>query len=174
MDPGSVIEREIFRCSACRFIDKPYCIYGPYRRFLPEDVRVLVVSESPPPGKKPDFIYNIQHFDRLRNVLARVFGVRQEEVPEFLKRNGIFWSTAVKCRPPSKSDIEKMRRNCTRILRFEIEVLKPKKIVALGVVAQKSLSEISPDIEIVKHYHPLYLARFRKRELPVLKKLILE
>lgn len=171
---GRVVQEVICSCKKCVVVDKPPCIYRIYDEYLPGKVRVLVVSESPPPGFKSDYIYNVSRRDRLRQVLAVVFGVPQDRVTDLLVENGVFWSTAVKCRPVSKGYIESMRRNCVDILDLEIKHLTPKKILALGVVAWKSIEELNVEgIPIVKHYHPLYLARFDRGRLPVLKRLIL-
>lgn len=169
-----LIEKIIASCKKCIFIDKPPCIYHVYKRFLPGIVKVLVVSESPPPGNKSDYLYNLDHSDRLRKVLARIFNIPSTEVINYLVKNNIFWTTAVKCRPISKKYIEIMRRNCLYILDLEIKELKPRKIIALGTIARKSVNELRiENIPIEKHYHPLYLARFHKNNLQSLRSLIL-
>ena len=162
----------IASCRKCEFVDKPFCTQRVYERFLPKRLRVLVVSESPPPGQKPDYLYNLSHPDRLRRVLAKTFGTQEAQLTSFLVKHGIFWTTAVKCRPPSKKEVEAMRKNCLEVLRLELEKLKPKRVVALGKVALNSLGELGVT-PAGKHHHPLYLARFRRRELGILKDLIL-
>ncbi|NPB00845.1 MAG: hypothetical protein GXO10_05670 [Crenarchaeota archaeon] len=159
------IIKEIESCHRCSIVDKPYVKYSPYLKYLPEKINILVISESPPPGKKNDFIYNLSCRDRLRRVLAHTLEIEEEQVPSFLKKNNIFWTTAVKCRPLNKNLIEEMRRRCVRILRREIEILNPRIIVALGKIAWKSIDEISPSITIIKEYHPLYIWRFQKDRL---------
>ena len=164
----------IASCDRCSFIDKPPCIYKVYERFLPDNVRVLVVSESPPPGYKHSYIYNLDYNDRLRRVLAKTFHVPEGKLIEYLMKNNIFWTTAVKCRPLSKKHIEYMRRNCLDILSFEINILKPEKITALGRTAWRSIDELRiKDISVRKYYHPLYLARFMGDGLEVLKSFII-
>jgi len=168
------IQDKIAGCRLCSFIDKPPCIHRIYERFLPSKVRVLVVSESPPPGRKPDYLYNLGHSDRLRSVLAIVFQVEQSQVVNELVNKGIFWTTAVKCRPPSKRCIEEMRRNCTWILEEEIRELRPVKIVALGKTAWESLAEIKVEKAVIeKDYHPLYIARFKRERLGNLREKLL-
>ncbi len=162
----------------CEVVDKPPCIFRIYERYLPKDLRTLVVSESPPPGRKRDYIYNLSSRDRLRRVLSKVFGVNESEVINYLMSNGVFWSTAIKCRPLSKSHLKFMRSNCVYVLTEEIRVLKPRRIVALGRYAWESVNEALvkagvPNVDVVKHYHPLYLSRFLRSELPRLKYLII-
>ncbi len=168
------IEKEIEQCDECTIIDKPYVKYGPYMKYLPATTTILVVSESPPPGKKQDFIYNIDSRDRLREVLSHIFHVNEKEIPQYLRSKMIFWSTAVKCRPISKAYIEEMRKKCVKILRKEIEILSPKIIIALGKVAWKSIDEIRPrELTILKHYHPLYIWRFQRHRINELRNLLL-
>lgn len=154
------IVNRIERCDRCRgvYVDKPCIIHNIYARYMPSKPLTLVVSESPPPGFKHDYLYNISNRDRLRNVLARVFNIDSSDVIGYLFNKHVFWSTAVKCRPLSKKYIEVMRRNCREILGLEINVLKPGILVALGKIASKSFSELSlkPDFEA---HHPLYYSR---------------
>ncbi len=169
------VEDAVSSCRTCLFVDKPFIKYGVYRERVPVETRVLVVSESPPPGYKEDYLYNIGCRDRLRIVLAKALGVREDEVLSYLYDNGIFWTTAVKCRPESKRNLEFMRKNCVRMLKLEIEVLKPKVILCLGEVAWRSISELINVIDagvIVKWHHPLYIARFRRQSLSLLGRLI--
>ena len=169
------IEKVILQCSKCRVVDKPPCIFKVYRKYLPNNLRTLIVSESPPPGLKSDYLYNLSHGDRLRNILAKVFKVNEKEVVNILTKKGIFWTTAIKCRPYSRRELEFMRRNCREILLYEIKSLNPKKIVALGTIAWKTLDELNiQDIQVYKYYHPLYLARFNKQNLETLKRIILD
>ena len=175
IDNAELIHNIIQNCRKCSYIDKPPCKYKIYHRYLPKQLHTLVISESPPPGRKNDYIYNLNRSDRLRNTLAKAFGVKQDEVIETLIKHNIFWTTAIKCRPWSKRGLEYMRRNCISILQHEIELLKPKKIIALGRTAWKSISELNiTGIKIQRYYHPLYVIRFRRNELFILKNIILD
>lgn len=171
---GPEVQTAIASCGRCKFVDKPPCLHRVYERFLSPRLVTLVISESPPPGPKPDYLYNLGGRDRLRSVLARVFGVDEREVPVFLARHGVFWTTAVKCRPPSRADVEPMRARCVSILRLELEVLRPRRVVALGRAAWRSVEEAGASrLLACKHYHPLFLARFMKRGLPELRRCVL-
>ncbi len=169
-----LVERMIRECKKCRVTGKPFIEHRVYKRFLPSRVRVLVVSESPPPGAKEDYLYNLACRDRLRIALGKAFNINEKKVPATLMGKEVFWTTAVKCRPPSRKDIEKMRRNCLSILGEEIRELKPQKIVALGTTAWRSISELGvKSVSVTRWFHPLYVIRFRRRELSQLKKLVL-
>ncbi len=174
MNPVEVQEA-IMRCRRCSYIDKPPCRFRIYENYVPPVVRVLVVSESPPPGRKDDYIYNTSRRDRLRSALAKAFQVPENQVIGVLLEHGVFWSTAVKCRPLSKSVLEEMRRNCLEILTVEVETLRPERIVALGTMAWKSVEDLGLEerLRVDRHYHPLYLARFQRHRLGELKQLIL-
>ena len=163
-------------CNKCIYIDKPPCIYRIYEKFLPRRVKTLVISESPPPGLKKSYIYNLNYTDRLRRVLAKAFNITQDKVINLLLENSIFWTTAIKCRPPTFKHLEVMRRNCLEILRIEIEILKPKKIIALGKrVAWKSVDQLNIKcVKVMKEHHPLHIVRFKREKLPLLKKIILD
>ena len=164
------MSEKIKRCRKCNYVDKPPVKYRIYEEFLPEEVELLVISESPPPGEKPDYLYNLQNRDRLRTLLSKVLGVSQEEVPKFLKERGIFWTVAVKCRPQSKKELREMGKNCVEVLREEINELRPNRILALGKLAEKAILEIRPKVEVNFDRHPLYMARFELEGLKRLKK----
>lgn len=148
----------IKNCDLCSgmYIDKPCLTHNIYHKFMPSRLAALVVSESPPPGNKKDYLYNIFNRDNLRDVLAKILGLNNSEVVYYLVSKRIFWTTAVKCRPRDKNSIEAMRKNCVNILRFEINTLNPSLIVAFGKTAQKSIREIRPRAEVFETNHPLY------------------
>ncbi len=151
----------------CNFIDKPFVEHSVYYRY--SDVNVLVLSESPPPGKKPDFLYNLGHRDRLRKTLAKFFGLSEEELIRRLINRGVLWDMAVRCRPPSRRALAEMARRCSYVTKLVIEKLKPARVVVLGSVAKNQIEEVAKICsyrprEIVHDYHPLYVIRFRRSE----------
>ncbi|MEM0380698.1 MAG: uracil-DNA glycosylase family protein [Desulfurococcaceae archaeon] len=173
------LSMKIKKCNLCRglYVDKPCIIHRIYDKYLPSKPLVFVVSESPPPGFKQDYLYNNFRKDNLRIVLSRIFNIDERDVIEYLVKKHVFWSTAVKCRPlysdrnKKNKYVEIMRRNCREILSYEINVLKPEITVALGNVALKSFREIGlkPDFQA---YHPLYYRRIG--DLDKLKRLFNE
>ncbi len=169
MDKLQVVKEEVAKCRRCTYLSKPFIEFKVYEMYRGKDVKVLVVSESPPPGKKSDFLYNLGHRDRLRRTLSRFFGVDEKELISRLVERGVLWDMAARCRPPSRRDVAFMARNCLRITAIEIEVLKPKRIVALGSVARAQVREAlricsyAPQ-EILEDHHPLYVVRFRRSE----------
>jgi len=184
------LSSSIEACSLCRFVDKPFVKYEAYLRWLPDEVRVLAVGESPPPGLKESSLYNASRFDRFRECMKLILGLRGElEALQRLKSSGVFVTAAVKCRPFSRRDLEAMRRSCLRWLEEELELLAPRRVVALGRAASASLSELlglrpprsvveggaarAAGLEVFFAPHPNYVLRFRRDLAPTLKGLLL-
>ncbi|HEY1528829.1 MAG TPA: uracil-DNA glycosylase [Candidatus Angelobacter sp.] len=90
-----------------------------------------------------------------------------------LKREDVYIANVVKCRPPSNRTPEKDECDtCSPFLMRQIDVVKPKAIVALGAVAAKNLLAVSDsmanlrgrwydfrDTKLLVTYHPAYLLR---------------
>src|SRR5689334_6524342 len=90
-----------------------------------------------------------------------------------LKRSDVYIANVVKCRPPQNRTPEKDECDtCLPFLMRQIDVIKPKVIVALGAVAAKNLLAISDSMsnlrgrwydfresKLLVTYHPAYLLR---------------
>ena len=90
-----------------------------------------------------------------------------------IKREDVYIANVVKCRPPSNRTPEKDECDtCSPFLMRQIDVIKPKVIVALGAVAAKNLLAVNDsmsnlrgrwydfrDSKLVVTYHPAYLLR---------------
>jgi uracil-DNA glycosylase len=90
-----------------------------------------------------------------------------------LKREDVYIANVVKCRPPSNRTPEKDECDtCSPFLMRQIDVIKPKVIVALGAVAAKNLLAVSDSManlrgrwydfrnsKLLVTYHPAYLLR---------------
>jgi uracil-DNA glycosylase len=90
-----------------------------------------------------------------------------------LKREDVYIANVVKCRPPGNRTPEKDECDtCSPFLMRQIEVIKPKVIVALGAVAAKNLLALNDsmanlrgrwydfkDSKLLVTYHPAYLLR---------------
>jgi len=90
-----------------------------------------------------------------------------------LKRSDVYIANVVKCRPPGNRTPEKDEcETCGPFLLRQIEVIRPKVIVALGAVAAKYLLAINDSManlrgrwyefkgsKLVVTYHPAYLLR---------------
>jgi uracil-DNA glycosylase len=90
-----------------------------------------------------------------------------------LKRSDVYIANVVKCRPPQNRTPEKDECDtCSPFLMGQIEVIRPKVIVALGAVAAKNLLAVNESManlrgrwydfkgaRLVVTYHPAYLLR---------------
>jgi DNA polymerase len=90
-----------------------------------------------------------------------------------LKREDVYIANVVKCRPPQNRTPEKDECDvCSPFLLRQIEVIRPKVIVALGAVAAKNLLAVNDsmsnlrgrwyhfkDSRLLVTYHPAYLLR---------------
>ncbi len=90
-----------------------------------------------------------------------------------IKREDVYIANVVKCRPPSNRTPEKDECDtCSPFLMRQIDVVRPKVIVALGAVAAKNLLAVSDsmanlrgrwydfrDSKLLVTYHPAYLLR---------------
>jgi len=101
-----------------------------------------------------------------------------------IKRMDVYLTNILKCHPPNNRDPEHFeRQNCLQYLRAEIEMLKPKLIIALGVVASQVLTGkgmkwrgmivpcILPGLEnynVLITYHPSFLFHMRTEYSTVL------
>jgi uracil-DNA glycosylase family 4 len=90
-----------------------------------------------------------------------------------IKREDVYIANVVKCRPPSNRTPEKDECDtCSPFLMRQIDIIKPKVIVALGAVAAKNLLAVNDsmanlrgrwydfrDSKLLVTYHPAYLLR---------------
>jgi uracil-DNA glycosylase len=101
---------------------------------------------------------------QLLNNMISAMGIRREDV---------YIANVVKCRPPSNRTPEKDECDtCSPFLMRQIDIVKPKVIVALGAVAAKNLLAVNDsmanlrgrwydfrDSKLLVTYHPAYLLR---------------
>ena len=89
------------------------------------------------------------------------------------RREDVYIANVLKCRPPeNRTPLPEEVANCLPYLLAQIELIKPKVIVALGAIAMKALLDIQlgitkmrgnwynfRDIPIMPTFHPAYLLR---------------
>ena len=94
-------------------------------------------------------------------------------MPWGIKREDVYIANVVKCRPPGNRTPERDECDtCSPFLMQQIEVVKPKIIVALGAVAAKNLLALNDSManlrghiydfrntKLAVTYHPAYLLR---------------
>jgi uracil-DNA glycosylase len=90
-----------------------------------------------------------------------------------IKREDVYIANVVKCRPPGNRTPEKDECDtCSPFLMRQIDIIKPKVIVALGAVAAKNLLAVNDSManlrgrwydfrnsKLLVTYHPAYLLR---------------
>ncbi len=187
------LEEAVIKCQKCVVIDKPFAKHSTYSKWLPQRVETLAIGESPPPGQKTSFFYNLESFDRLRLSLKLIVGELRAEDIQLLKTlfdRGVFVTASIKCRPPNRKALPEMRKNCVWMLKKELDLLKPKRLVAmgryaaesvrdvLGVEPPKSLLGVSvcriDGLEVVYTPHPNYIFRFGRHLAPKVRKHLFE
>ena len=167
-------------CDRCPALGRPFLEHDVYGRWLPERVRLLLITESPPPGRKPDFFYNLARPDRLRRNMRSILGlvIPEREVPGWLKEHGIFLTNAIKCRPPAGRQsyrderlLRQMALSCSRLLALEIAVLRPERVMALGRIARLAAEACGLELH-ASFPHPNYVVRFARHIIPSLREAI--
>ncbi len=102
-----------------------------------------------------------------------------------LKREQVYIANVVKCRPPGNRTPEKDECDtCSPFLMRQIDVIRPKAIVALGAVAAKTLLGVADSMNNLRKrsydfrgttlfvtYHPAYLLRDPRQKVEAWKDL---
>ncbi len=115
------INDEIAKCRKCRL---GYSRINPVPGEGPEDAKVMFIGEA------PGF-----HEDRQGRPFVGASGHYLDELLEEigLKREDVFITNVVKCRPPGNRDPKPDElKACAPYLDRQIEIIKPKVIVTLG------------------------------------------
>ncbi len=129
------------------------------------EAKIMFVGEAP--GETEDSLgrpFVGKSGELLNTMIENVLG---------LKREDIYITNIVKCRPPKNAEPTPEEANtCLPFLKKQIEIIKPKIIVTLGSVALKYLTtnelQISKvrgsiikqdDFTIIPTFHPSYLLR---------------
>ncbi|RLE48661.1 MAG: hypothetical protein DRJ33_08810 [Candidatus Methanomethylicota archaeon] len=189
---AQAIEEAISKCALCEYIDKPFVKHHVYHKWLPREVKVLAIGESPPPSKKESFFYNLRLFDRLRLSMRTIleFEGSGDDLLRTLRKRGVFITAAVKCRPLDRKRVADMCKACTHILEKEIALLRPSRVIAMGNTASQALSIVlklaerypvrqlyktaSGNLEVAFTPHPNYIFRFRRDLAKKVKSYLLE
>jgi DNA polymerase len=95
-------------------------------------------------------------------------------------RDGVYICNVVKCRPPdNRTPLPSEAQACSRFLASQIELIRPKAIVALGRCAAENLRVVPPagrwrgvwgewhGIPVMPTYHPAFLLRSPQFKKPV-------
>ena len=134
------------------------------------DADIMFVGEAP--GNDED-IQGIPFVGRAGQLLMNII-----EKGMKMSRDDVYIANILKCRPPNNRNPQADEvRNCTPFLHLQLDIIKPRVIIALGLFAAQFLTgkEIGigklrgqfhfyRDIPVMPTYHPAYLLRNYSRE----------
>jgi len=128
------------------------------------DADIMFVGEGPGADEDAQGEPFVGRAGQLLNNMISAMGIRREDV---------YIANVVKCRPPNNRAPEKDEVDtCSPFLMQQIDIVKPKVIVALGATAAKNLLAMNDSMgalrgrwyefrgtKLVVTYHPAYLLR---------------
>jgi DNA polymerase len=130
------------------------------------DAPLLVVGEAPGADEDEQGEPFVGRAGQLLNAMLRAIGLRREQV---------YIANILKCRPPGNRDPKSEEQaTCTPFLSRQIDLLKPRAILALGRISAQWLLQsdlpvgrlrgqpksLAPwDVPLIVSYHPAYLLR---------------
>jgi len=157
------LSREVRSCQACVLSEqRTQAVFGSGDR----DADWLIVGEAPGQEEDKQGEPFVDTSGLLLNDMLFALGLKREQV---------FVTNVVKCRPAQKRDLRTDEiASCANYLRRQVDLVKPKIILLLGRVAAQSIlsstanigdmrgsTHYFPDTKIpmVIAYHPAYLIR---------------
>jgi DNA polymerase len=125
---------------------------------------IMFIGEAPGADEDEQGVPFVGRAGQLLNNMITAMGLRREDV---------YIANIIKCRPPGNRTPERDEcETCSPFLMRQIEVVKPKIIVALGAVAAKTLLGVNDamanlrgriydfrNTKLAVTYHPAYLLR---------------
>ncbi|MEO6119489.1 MAG: uracil-DNA glycosylase [Terriglobales bacterium] len=156
-----LIRNDIGDCTRCRLHEqRTNIVFGVGNM----DADIMFVGEGPGADEDASGEPFVGRGGQLLNNMITAMGIRREDV---------YIANVVKCRPPGNRTPERDECDtCSPFLLKQIEVIKPKVIVALGAVAAKNLLQMNDTManlrgriydfrntQLVVTYHPAYLLR---------------
>ena len=164
----------VLNCSLCNLAKtKTNTVFGEGN----PNAEIMFIGEAP--GREED-LQGRPFVGRSGEMLTKMI-----ENVLFLKRDEVYISNIVKCRPPQNRDpqIEEIE-SCKGYLLKQIEIIKPKIIVTLGRIAfQSLLNDTTPitkargkiynfkGIKVIPTFHPSYLLRNPSKKKEALRDL---
>ncbi len=155
------LARQVAECTACGLhATRKQTVFGTGSH----SASWLVIGEAPGASEDQQGKPFVGRAGQLLTEMLRALGLSRDEV---------FIANMLKCRPPQNRDPRPVEVDaCERFLRQQVEMLKPKIILAAGrVAAQNLLKTDAPlarlrgkvhryqEIPVVVVYHPAYLLR---------------
>ena len=155
------VREDIGDCTRCRLSkERTKIVFGTGTM----DADIMFVGEGPGADEDQQGEPFVGRAGQLLNNMITAMGIRREEV---------YIANVVKCRPPGNRTPERDECDtCSPFLMRQIEIVKPKIIVALGAVAAKNLLGLNDSManlrgqiydfkntKLAVTYHPAYLLR---------------
>src|SRR5438552_4852216 len=156
-----IIREDISDCTRCRLHERRTNIVFGVGNVNPD---IMFVGEGPGADEDEQGIPFVGRAGQLLNNMIAAMGIKREDV---------YIANVVKCRPPGNRTPENDECDtCSPFLLRQIEVIKPKVIVALGATAAKTLLLVNDSMgnlrgrwydfkgsRLAATYHPSYLLR---------------
>ena len=126
MTPWEELQNECLQCRACPLADtRQNVVFGTGRT----DAEVLFIGEGPGANEDEQGLPFVGAAGKLLDDMLAMIG---------LKRESVYITNIVKCRPPQNRDpLDGEKAACLGYLRRQTELMQPKIIVCLGRVAAK-------------------------------------
>lgn len=158
----AVIETRAKACVKCKELSR--CRHNVV--FGVGNVRAELMFVGEAPGHNED-VQGEPFVGRAGELLTKII------VAMGFQRSEVYITNVIKCRPPeNRTPLPDEIQNCLPYLLSQIELIKPKVIVALGAVALRGLLDVQlgitkmrghwytfRDIPIMPTFHPAYLLR---------------
>ncbi len=171
--PGSLeaLQKAALECTRCRLHETRHnVVFGEG----PANARLMLVGEAP--GKEED-LTGRPFVGASGQLLTKMLNAIE------IDRQEVFITSILKCRPPgNRAPKADEIRACMPILMTQIELIRPKLILALGNVAAHNLLNTKEGlkklrgkfhslngIKLLVTYHPAYILRFAGQRQKALK-----
>jgi DNA polymerase len=159
------LEDEIMACTKCARLHAitpnphPHIYYN-----SPDKLKIFVIGRNP--GLEYEHIEvtreNFMEFYKEKFLICRVGQYLIKHLGEKIVTKKMFFCNVCKCCSPNNEKLfPSEKENCFPYLERQIEIIKPKLIIALGADAQEALAQKSENrkfngIPIIGMYHPSY------------------
>lgn len=157
------LERTVLSCTRCALHQtRTQAVFGVGNR----QAQWMVIGEAPGADEDRQGEPFVGRAGQLLNSMLKAIGLAREEV---------YIANVLKCRPPgNREPLPEEAATCEPYLKRQIELIKPKIILALGRIAAQNLLKTDTkigalrgkrhvypgtDIPLVVTYHPAYLLR---------------
>ena len=157
------LQREVESCVDCELHrERKNTVFG----VGDQNAQLMLVGEAPGADEDAQGEPFVGRAGQLLNSMLKAIGLKREQV---------YIANILKCRPPHNANpTPEQAHQCRKHLNQQIELIKPKVILALGAIAAQNLLDVQtpigklrgqahalPDsnIFVVPTYHPAYLIR---------------